>query len=384
VTPRLSLILCSRNDDYMGNARWRLETSLNYVGANVRALGEDGAVEVIVADWGSEVPLREALRLSREAAAMVSFVSVPPTVARELQGDSPFPEVLALNAAARRARGEYIGRIDQDTLVGARFLETFDRLHTGEQSLPVPLDSALLFSKRRDIPFEFSVRSPSMWAVTQFIRRFEPLLRVEREEDLPWYAASVGIWLLHRNLWDESGGFDERMIYMNNMERNMIERLTMKYELFNLGELVGHPFYHLDHYPPRGGRATSVYRKANPKAPFANPEILNPNGTDWGLSQCSLNVLPAAKQRESVPDSDRSVLGRVTEFVRLVAITGTTSTWYGVVKPIDWHRWESRRGVVFVRRVGTARQTVSGRPLIEWPSLLSRRWKERVSRPSRR
>src|SRR5215210_7087051 len=219
MTPRLSLIVSSRNDDYMCTSRWRLETSLNYVGANVRALRCNGAVEIIVADWGSEVPLREVLRLSPEAAAIVSFVHVPPTVACQLQLDSPFPEVLAVNAAARRARGEYIGRIDQDTLVSARFLEAFDRLYTGEQPLPVPLDSALLFSQRRDIPFEFAARSPSMWAVAQFIRCFKPLLRVELPRDLPWYATSVGIWLLHRNLWDECGGYDERMIYMNSMER---------------------------------------------------------------------------------------------------------------------------------------------------------------------
>ena len=364
----------------MGNSRWRLETSLNYVAANVRALRRDGAVEVIVADWGSEVPLRDVLRLSLEAAAMVSFVHVPPPIARELQKDSPFPEVLGVNAAARRARGEYIGRIDQDTLVGARFLEAFDRLYTGEGSLPVPLDSALLFSRRRDIPFQFAVRTPSMWAVTQLIRNFGPFLRVERQRDLPWYTGSVGVWLLHRNLWDECGGYDERMIYANRQEVNMIERLRMKYELVNLGELVGHAFYHLEHYPPRGERASSVYRKVNPWARFASPEVMNPNGIDWGLNRYSLDVLPAPETRESVAGPDDSLRSRINEFARLVAITGTTSAWYGFVKPLDIHRWKSAPAVVLKRRVETARQTVSGRPLIEWPSLLRGRWKERASR----
>jgi hypothetical protein len=35
----------------------------------------------------------------------VSFLQIPPETARALQKESPFPEVLALNAAARRARG---------------------------------------------------------------------------------------------------------------------------------------------------------------------------------------------------------------------------------------------------------------------------------------
>src|SRR5690348_14561037 len=116
--PALSLILCSRNDRYMGNSRWRLETTLNYTADRVRALDLTRDVEIVVSDWGSDVPLADTLQLNAAAAEVVSFVTVSPQLARRLQGDSPFPEVIALNAAARRARGQYIGRIDQDTLVG--------------------------------------------------------------------------------------------------------------------------------------------------------------------------------------------------------------------------------------------------------------------------
>ena len=49
--PALSLILCSRNDQYMGNSLWRLETTLNYVGERVEALGRHEDVEVLEAFW---------------------------------------------------------------------------------------------------------------------------------------------------------------------------------------------------------------------------------------------------------------------------------------------------------------------------------------------
>jgi len=49
-TPVLSLVLCARNDAYMGNSRWRLETSLNYAGAQIAALGAEDRVEIVVAD----------------------------------------------------------------------------------------------------------------------------------------------------------------------------------------------------------------------------------------------------------------------------------------------------------------------------------------------
>src|SRR4051812_23033734 len=172
--PRLSLILCSRNDAYMGNSRWRLETALNYVGDRARALSREHDVEVLVADWGSDVPLRGVVRLTPAAAAIVSFVTVPPSLARELQADSPFAEVLALNAAARRARGDYIGRIDQDTLTGDRFLRWFfDTVDAGgAPGVPGPPSQALLFANRRSIPYRLAVCCPPYFVIDRFIAWF--------------------------------------------------------------------------------------------------------------------------------------------------------------------------------------------------------------------
>src|ERR1700730_10004235 len=80
-SPVLSLILCSRNDQYMGNSLWRLQTALNYVARNVEELGRENDVEVLVADWGSEVPLRDVLELSPAAARITSFIVIPPRTA---------------------------------------------------------------------------------------------------------------------------------------------------------------------------------------------------------------------------------------------------------------------------------------------------------------
>src|SRR5882672_5606856 len=93
--PIISLILCSRNDQYMGNSRWRLNTTLNYLAQRMDELGREKDVEIVVADWGSTIPLREVLELSPAAARIVSFLLIPPGIARDLQKDSPFPEVLA-------------------------------------------------------------------------------------------------------------------------------------------------------------------------------------------------------------------------------------------------------------------------------------------------
>ena len=125
----LSLILCSRNDSYMGNSRWRLETSINLALLNAKKAGFLDKLEIVVSDWGSDIPLRDVLQLVPVAEGRIKFVHTPKDIAIIEQKDSKFPEVIALNAAARRASGEYIGRIDNDTVVGTEFFRKFAKLH---------------------------------------------------------------------------------------------------------------------------------------------------------------------------------------------------------------------------------------------------------------
>lgn len=52
--------------------------------------------------------------------------------------------------------------------------------------------------------------------------------------------ASV-VWLVRADVWDECGGSDERMIYMNSMESNMVNRLLMQYPTADWRVLREHP-----------------------------------------------------------------------------------------------------------------------------------------------
>jgi len=356
----------------MGNSRWRLEMALNYVAKNAHELGREDDVEVLVADWGSEIPLREVLQLSPAAAKIVSFVLIPGEIARVLQKDSPFPEVLALNAAARRVMGQYIGRIDQDTLVGKRFLTMFFKMHDGDEQLATALDTVLLFANRRCIPYRFAVRCPSFWVVDRFIRLFGPSLKIETSRPpVPFYLADVGIWLLHRNLWNECGGYDERMIYMNAMEPDMISRLIEKCKMVDLGKLVNYDFYHLEHYHPRGVRKSSSYRKTNREF-CTQPNIFYPNSKDWGLIQYPLEVLPyGGKVETGACEQARAELAR---FLLLMVSAGAQFTWDSLILSLRaaHSHW--------TRRAGTAWDAIRGQPLVRWPSILRGLWSQRTVR----
>jgi hypothetical protein len=283
--PAFSFILCSRNDNYMGNPVGRLETALNYLAENVRQLGKEAEVEVIVTDWGSKAPLKSVLKLSRTAAQMVKFLEVPGLIVSEVQKDSPFAEVLALNAAARRASGEYIGRIDQDTLVGRQFLRTFFAWMEGKSAPEFDLKTTFMFCERREIPFSFASRDPSLAAVTRYLKYCGRRLTIEKHPP-EFFHSPVGIMILHQQLWQACGGYDERYLYWGWMETDLAYRLKPGHAVIDLGPAVNHDFYHLEHYDPKLPRKTP--RKMNPRL---MPEVFAPNSNDWGLVKHDLHCV---------------------------------------------------------------------------------------------
>jgi hypothetical protein len=274
----------------------------------------------------------------------------------------------------RRSQGAYVGRIDQDTLVCREFYECFLSGARTPQGSP---ERSIFFSNRRSIPLRFAERCPELGHLERFVdlygRRLDVWAYNGHYPDLFW-TSFVGISLYHRDLWFEAGGYDERFIYYDWMETDMIARLRGRYPIVNLGELVDHVFFHLDHYLLR-----SVWRElAHPRqfsAAKANPEVdlglpasdPHPNGVDWGLNDHDLEVATVGPRAEA----------RRTALVGFVALSGRAAALS------LWDRlraWPLRRLVPayhhWARRFRSARSTVRGQPLLRWPALLGRLWVE--------
>ena len=283
----LSLIICSRNDDYMGDPMWRLATSINFVSECIHELGRASEVEVVVADWGSEHPIAEVIQLTDKAAQLTRFVLAKPALATELQQDSVFGEVYALNLAARRSRGLYIGRIDQDTLVTSDFLQCFFDAYEGIVDYGFDLETSYMFAARKQLPYSFIEQQPGLKTLQKFIRRYAKWTFSE-ELNFCFWASPVGILMMHRNMWDEIGGYDERLIYYWFMDVDLATRLIKKYPIVNIGKRFGYHFFHLEHIRP-GFKFRHNHRKLNPdwSKSFDKP-VLNPNGRDWGLAKYKL------------------------------------------------------------------------------------------------
>ena len=290
----ISLILCSRNDSYMGNSRWRLETSINLALLNAKDANFLDKLEIIVSDWGSEIPLSEVLNLVPEAKDRVKFVHVPPDIAKVEQKDSKFPEVIALNAAARRANGEYIGRIDNDTVIGADFFRKFEQLHKNNPADELDLADSFLFVERKSVPYRISRLSLPLPLISSFIKFSSNFFKVESAKDWgrEFWWSPVGIMMFHRDIWDATKGYDERLIYWGWMEGDLALRLEQKHKIVEFSKFVGYNLYHLEHYSnlteykDRNGTATPR-KKNEPKF-----EGLNycENSNEWGLHSSPIEL----------------------------------------------------------------------------------------------
>jgi hypothetical protein len=200
-----------------------------------------------------------------------------------------------------------------------------------------------------------------------------------------FYQSYVGIWLLHRDLWYEIGGYDERFIYMDWMEVDMILRLSPKYTLINLGELTDHDIYHLDHGPARVAWSTQRNRKWNPVRDLDNlPEEVYPNSENWGLTQYPLEVLPAVLPEAAQAKTLDPPRFKWLAFFLLLLMGGVPVALDNIIIKLQRLRplflriwWLLFAPSTWKNRIQSVRDTVSGQPLASWPKLLMTRWSQR-------
>jgi hypothetical protein len=369
--PKLSLVYAGRNDSYMGNFNWRLSTTLNYLAENLRQLGRLDEVEVIVTDWGSQEPLHTALTLSAAARCIVKFLIVPPELARRVQGDSDFAIVIAQNAAIRRSQGEYIGQADSDMLFTAESLRALFDVLEGKKSIGVEPEQAMIYTKRRHVPWRYVASSPSLAELDWFIHHCGNWLPIERFFGFEF--AGPGFTIMHRQLWDDCSGYDERLIYRGWLEIDLGLRIRRKYPLINL-QKIGLTAFHLEHFPSRSGNP--LQRKLNPTE-WNN--AFRPNGDDWGLRGHDLQLLTLAvetREEPAFPWGGQSVHIN-SRLLKNIALVILNWLWYPI-------QFVFGRTVLLTQRLWyhlrVIQRLVAGNPLGRWPAIVWSWWIERQRR----
>ena len=238
--PVLTLILATRNDNYNGDPMARLRASLSRTLANAGDL----PVEIIVCDWGSADPVMNVI--GRDPR--VAHIHVSQAKANAFA--TPFYETKALNIAARAAEGKWIGRMDQDTIIGKRFFDWFSASKAEAGSV--------YFSPRRQLPEGVITEQDGN-------NYNDPPTRTA-------YDSAVGILLMERATWHQHRGYCEALKHFNHMEVEFLQRLEKHHPIRFFAPEIDMPFYHIWH-----GRQDCAARQEN------HLGQAEPNGEDWGL-----------------------------------------------------------------------------------------------------
>jgi hypothetical protein len=265
----LSWMYAGSNDDYGGQPMTRLGASLKALlwGLFEYELAEIS--EIIIVEWTSvsvtqhicdssemDVICRSDDKECGDLSTSEASFSVSQVLLRVLAVNQEqtmhhvhppltrMSEVHALNAAAQRARGAFLLRLDQDTLVGPSFM----RFLRAEMFASWPHIHQPWFGGRRDCDEQTSP------LITE-----DPVAFLLTEDDTvsSWAGSDsehkmggpVGVLGLPAWLWRAIRGYDESYIAWGHMELEMYNRLTYVAEVLPLSRHtdMSIPFYHLAH-----------------------------------------------------------------------------------------------------------------------------------------
>jgi hypothetical protein len=257
MTSRISYIIATRNDHFCGDPMERLRLALHRIAA------VDPEAEVVVVDWGSETPVFDVMGRDVAPSGRMRFLHVPTTVTRQFP--TLFSEVHALNLGIRRSTGRFVGRLDQDTLIGERFVQWHQKQLKDD-------DPRAWFSLRRDLPP--NVHWPDPNALVWQNRNI-------RGAD--FFTGAVGILLAPRALWEQVRGYYEQLIHRNHMEHDLCLRFKRDAGLENLTPIIDCDFYHLWHPTVQGLPQNTPWSLEALEQMLTHGQQIN--GPDWGMEQ---------------------------------------------------------------------------------------------------
>jgi predicted O-methyltransferase YrrM len=301
-------------DSFMQDGfRMRLGLALNRLAENVDALHVRREVEIMVADWGNDTPLAGVLELTESSKTLIKFLSVPAAAPARPLPRGALSRAQALNAAVRRASGEYILVCDDDVYVPlctmAALLKHLRRGYVHSYTL----ENSFFWASAHVVPNEFFVKTPepkqqpgmpldpslkistTFWSCFPVQEHLDDYIRV-RGASLACRAISAGkayrgpgaALLMHKRLWIESTGFDERVPGLRCDDLEFTRRLLKKYRWDDLNR-HGVKFFRLGEWPhanyfqtPAGALETGVA--------CCKPDVFEVNPPGWGLADADLEL----------------------------------------------------------------------------------------------
>jgi hypothetical protein len=297
----LSIVITGRDDDYMPDFLYRITTTINFIARNLDRLGRLKDVEIVVADWGSGKPMSQTLNLSPQAVQICRFLYIPPKLINEIQnGKDDFHPAISVNAGIRKSSGNFIMLSAADTIFTKFSLDSLLKLLDGTQQLPINIEQIYFICSRQNVPWQFLKGQPSLDEWEKFLLTTAGEHNRHREEAIYSISSAAGSIIMHKLLWHELKGLDEKLSGWGFNDIDLSLRASQKYAWLEL-TCIGVSSFHMSHIPydqrPVG--------KQNFNAHFYRKDI-QVNDENWGLNQYPLQLINSGSHDISKNSEDIS------------------------------------------------------------------------------
>ena len=273
----ISIITQGKNDNYLGNFLQRLTFSISKHIDNIKTLGLEDEVQIVLTDWGSETKLIDVLDVDFN---FIKYIYVKPEIAAKYNGDAKYSYVHPLNVSARNADGEFIIWGDSD---GFLPVESFKILYD-----LIKLNTHKFYwGSRYHIPREDYQNCKNTKEIDDVLATNKFLIHDQINPQ--FFLGNAGILLLEKEMYFETTGMWEKLIYWGWQDIEFHRRLLQKYEFGGDLECLGVKTYHLEHWQ-------DTYHRSDAAVPMKFNEniesgIFNVNGENWGLGNEKLEII---------------------------------------------------------------------------------------------
>jgi len=284
----ISFVLCGRNDDYLGNFKYKLTTTINYLCRNVRKIGRLKDIEVIIVDWNSEIPLAQEICVTKEMNEVCKFIYVPPAIASKYNPNNrQFNSSVAPNVGIARADGEFILIMPADTLFSIPSLQNLFLLIDKKSNNVFDLNKTIMTIGKKLIPWQIVEKKPCLFEWDRYLQLHNRYLNYRNS--FPGLISGMGAILMYNFLWREAQGLNENLKDWGWNDIELGLRINQFYPSIDLS-FFGIIVYDMKERPKE--RETIKHHN-----PHIVPFFIKARNPDWGLKNYKLEIHRAASKQ---------------------------------------------------------------------------------------
>jgi len=292
----ISFVLCGRNDNYLGDFKYRLTTTINYLCRNVKKIGRLKDIEVIIVDWNSEIPLAQEICIDKEINEACKFIYVPPVIASEYNpNNGPFNLSVAMNVGIARADGEFILVMTADTLFSEPSLYNLFLILDKKSNATFDMNKVVMYISRKDIPWQIVEKKLCLFELERYLQLHNKSIPVKI--GFPSLIGGVGAMLMNKSIWKIAQGFNENFKTWGGTDNELGLRINQFYPSIDL-DYFGINAYEMRERPEE---KQAIIAAAN--IPEIIPISIETGNLNWGLKNYKLEIQRAYCNQDAKDNS---------------------------------------------------------------------------------